>query len=195
MSKSDAETQSWLSFDTSKSERTYSPGNSSYGDPGNADHGALEDPSTSLDEFHSPNKETFGDLLSMVVVEPNLRPRFSSFDEESFLRSKVQSKPLNPLNPKPNKRQPPPPPEVLPDSQPLSRLSWVDTDAGEELTSTSVSLFAPNWWDRMDDGAASTPLHPSVSHPQPPTTPSQVLHDLYPNHKFPPMHRADSQSR
>ena len=90
MSKSDAETQSWLSFDTSKSERTYSPGNSSYGDPGNADHGALEDPSTSLDEFHSPNKETFGDLLSMVVVEPNLRPRFSSFDEESFLRSKVQ---------------------------------------------------------------------------------------------------------
>ncbi|GMH64993.1 hypothetical protein TrRE_jg884 [Triparma retinervis] len=190
-----AETRSWLSFDTSKSERTYSPGGSSRGDSGDSEDNnpvGLDDPD--LDEFHSPQK--FGDVLSMVGNEPHLHPRQTSFDESEFLRSK----PPYTSNSIPSSN-PPPPVDVLPDAEPqiLRRLSSVDTDAGDELTSTSVSLFAPNWWDRMDDGKGftSTPLHPSATSqhtPPPPTTPSQVLHDLYPNHKFPTLNRTESQS-
>jgi hypothetical protein len=188
----DAETKSWLSFDTSKSERTYSPGGSSRGE--SEDNHNLGSDHDDLHEFQSPSVPKFGDVLSMVGNEPHLHSRLSSFDESDYLRSN----PSLTLNTNPSSN-PPPPTDLLPDAEPqiLRRLSSVDTDPGDELTSTSVSLFAPNWWDRMDNGNGftSTPLHPSATQHNPiPTTPSQVLHDLYPNHKFPTLNRTESQS-
>ena len=143
----DDDNRSWLSF------KTLSSGGSNYGDPENVDNDedfhdqATKGVSFASEKLRSPkNPFDLDDRHLAMRSHGELSDGQSDSDQPLPLPKPSQHAPMK-TPPHPS-RMPPP----LPDYADMNEASG----AGE-LVSTSVSLFAPNWWDRMGDGDASSP--------------------------------------
>ena len=139
--------RSWLSF------KTLSSGGSNYGDPENTDQDE--------EDFHDPAK-------GVSFIETNLQSSPKKPFEADDRRTGMHVRPdhfdmhadggmLHPLKPSQHTPllSPSTPPHIMPPHPP--DYDVMEASGGGELVSTSVSLFAPNWWDRMANGDASSP--------------------------------------
>jgi len=190
----DDDNRSWLSF------KTMSSGGSNYGDPENVDD----------EDFHDPAK---GVSFASGKLQSPKNP-FDPDDRHQAMRSRgehsdgMQSDSEQPPPPKPSQHAPihtPPHPSRTPPPPP-DHGDLNEASGAGELVSTSVSLFAPNWWDRMGDGDASSPQlvknqfsnasSVEQQRQEHQASTNEMLQDLYPNgavhHVDPELRRTES---